>query len=93
MMFANPRPFQVDKSITPWMCYSTYGNPGDHALAGVMASIVIFLDIFHGTPVSYCYDNQPFHGWGAYMFGMFFALYWSIMMPFTRYLGGVQSVD
>lgn len=57
MIYADPRPFMVDKSITPWMCYSTYGNPGDHAVAGVMAAIVIFLDIFHGTPYNYSYDN------------------------------------
>lgn len=93
MFFGDPRPFHIDQKISPWMCYSTYGNPGDHAVAGATAAIVIFLDIFHGTPVSYSYDNQIFHGWLSYLFSFLFGIYWAITMPYTRYLGGIQSMD
>jgi hypothetical protein len=93
LTMADPRPFHIDESIEPWMCYANYGNPGDHAMAGVTAAIVIFLDIFHGTPIQYSYQNPIFYSWKEYFAGLFFAFYWMIIMPYTRYVGGIQSID
>lgn len=55
MIFADPRPFHLSHDINPWMCYATFGNPGDHSLAGVAAVIVMFMDLYHGTPISFSY--------------------------------------
>jgi len=76
------------------MCYPTFGNPGDHSLAGVMVAIVVFLDIFHGTPIafSYAHDNI-YHHWVWYVIAIVVCFYWVISMPFSRYLGGIQSLD
>jgi len=62
-----------------------------HALS---AAVVIFLDIFHGTPTTFNYDNDSiYHKTGTYWFGLVFSIFWSITMPATRYLGGVHSLD
>lgn len=92
-MIADPRPFHIDESIEPWMCYASYGNPGDHAMAGVTAAMVIFLDVFHGSPIQYSYQNQIFYSWKQYLGGLLLSLYWMTVMPYTRYVGGIQSVD
>lgn len=90
MTFADPRPFHLSQDISPWMCYATYGNPGDHALAGFAAVIVIFMDLFHGTPIKFSYQKDSiFHGWGIYLLSILIGLYWIISMPFSRYLGGI----
>lgn len=93
LMIADPRPFHIDESIEPWMCYASYGNPGDHAMAGVTAAMVIFLDVFHGSPIQYSYQNQIFYSWKQYLGGLLLSLYWMTVMPYTRYVGGIQSVD
>lgn len=94
MTFADPRPFHLDKDINPWMCYATFGNPGDHALAGMLGVIVIFLDMFHGTPIKFNYENDSiFHAGWLHCVAVLFSLYWIISMPYARYLAGVQSAD
>lgn len=94
MTFADPRPFHLSQDINPWMCYATFGNPGDHALAGVTAAIVIFMDLFHGTPISFSYQKDSiFHGWMIYLLSILVGLYWIITMPLSRYIGGIQSID
>ena len=62
-------------------------------MAGVTAAIVIFLDIFHGTPINYSYMNPIYYSCKEYMAGLVLAFYWMTIMPYTRYVGGIQSVD
>lgn len=94
MIFADPRPFHLDANIEPWMCYNTYGNPSDHALAAYLTVIVVFLDLFHGVPISYSYTKDSiFHSWFWYLIYMLAGLYWVIIMPYSRYVGGMQSLD
>jgi hypothetical protein len=94
MTTADPRPFHLDQNIEPWMCYATYGNPSDHAVAAFTAVIVIFLDLFHGTPISFSHTKDTiFHSWGWYLLYILVGLYWVITMPYSRYVAGVQSLD
>lgn len=94
LTYASPRPFHLDPDLNPWICYATYGNPGDHSLAAITAAIVIFLDLFHGTPISFAYENDSiYHSWSLYCLFLVVSLYWIISMPFSRYLGGIQSLD
>jgi hypothetical protein len=90
MTTADPRPFHIDSKIDPWMCYATYGNPSDHAVAAFTAAIVFFLDLFHGVPISYSYTKDSiFHSWAWYLLYILVALYWVITMPYSRYVAGV----
>ena len=34
-----------------------------------------------------------YHGWCSYLLSLIFALYWMITIPYSRYLGGVHSLD
>ena len=63
-------------------------------MSAAVAAIVIFLDVFHGTPVTFKYkDDSIYHGWCSYIFSFLLAVYWLLSIPFSRYLGGVHSLD
>ena len=53
MLYAEPRPYHLDSAIHPNKCKPTFGNPSGHSMAASVSAIVIFLDVFHGTPVTY----------------------------------------
>jgi len=94
LTFADPRPFHINPGITPWKCFVTYGNPSDHALCSMLVGIVVILDVYHGTPITFSYAGDSiYHGWCGYLLVWLLALWWAITTPFSRYVGGMQSLD
>lgn len=94
LIYAEPRPYQLDHDIVPFKCKATFGNPSGHSMAASVAAIVIFLDIYHGTPVTYKHrEDSIYHGWCSYLMSLLFAIYWFFSIPYSRYLGGVHSLD
>ena len=53
LAYADPKPYHLDSGIETMQAKAIFGNPSGHALAAVVASIVIFLDVFHGSPVTF----------------------------------------
>lgn len=94
MTYADPRPYHLDSEIQTTSAKAIFGNPSGHSLAAVVAAIVIFLDVFHGTPVTFHQQNDSiYHGWSTYIACLIFAIYWSFTIPFARYLAGEHSLD
>lgn len=94
LTFADPRPFHLDAKIVPWKCFVTYGNPSDHALCSILISIVVMFDLFHGVPITFSYAGDSiWHGWCLYLLMWLAGIWWTLSMPFSRYLGGMQSLD
>ena len=58
------------------------------------ASVSIFLDYYHGTPISFKNKHDSFyHTWGSYITSLIICLYWLFSIPYSRYLGGAHSLD
>lgn len=94
LIYAEPRPYHLDSGIEPFKCKATFGNPSGHSIAASLAAIVIFLDIYHGTPITYKFgEDSIYHGWCSYLMSFLLAVYWFFSIPYSRYLGGVHSLD
>jgi len=94
MTLGDPRPFHLDPKIKPWKCWVTFGNPSNNAMCSMIASIVIFLDMFHGVPISFSYAGDSIYfGCCSWFISLILALYWASAMPFAGYVGGTQSLD
>lgn len=86
LAMANPRPYMISDNIHPFKCSTSFGNPSGHSMAASLASTAMFLDVFHG-------DNQRTFKWPTYILGLFFALFWTFSIPYTRLLMGVHSLN
>lgn len=52
------------------------------------------MDIFHGVPITFSFEGDNiYHGKCKQFLCWLLAIYWTISIPFTRYLGGVHSLD
>jgi len=93
--YAMPRPYLLTGNIKPIACLLSFGNPSSHSMASSIAPIVIILDIFHGSPISFdsVKDNKIFYSSTTYFLSLLLALYWQISMPYIRYLGGAHSLN
>ena len=47
LVYADPRPYMIDKNIKPLHCSDSFGKPSGHSTAAAI-SFAIFLDAFHG---------------------------------------------
>lgn len=95
MAYAQPRPFWLDAKIQPFKCSLCFGNPSGHSFSAILAATCIILDVFHGSPANFnnwSDENAFFSGWTYYP-SLLFALLWSLSMPYTRYVGGMHSLD
>lgn len=54
-----------------------------------MFAIVVILDIFHGKEGT----ARNFYSTATYCISIILALIWAVMIPFSRYLIGVHSLD
>ena len=94
LSFADPRPYHVDPKIIPFNCKPTFGNPSGHSIASSLTAFVVYMDIFHGVPVTFSFEGDNIYHSGCKQFmAWLFAVYWTLTIPFTRYFGGVHSLD
>ena len=49
LVFHQERPFMADNNVKALTCNDSYGSPSGHAQASAVFSIVMILDIFHGS--------------------------------------------
>jgi len=77
-IYANPRPYLLNGNIKPVKCALSFGNPSGHSFAAQVGAIVIMLDVFHGSPISFdrIGDNQVFYSRPFYYICLSMALYW-----------------
>ena len=89
--YNEPRPYMINSNIDPISCSRAFGNPSGHSSSALIVPIVVFLDIFHGKTMP---GHEPkFMSNPTYVICLFFAFFWSLTMPFTRYALGVHSID
>lgn len=96
LMYSDPRPYLLNENITPLVCSKEFGNPSGHSSASAMISIVLILDIFHGSPLKSDSKGQPiiqYKNYIIYIISLIIAIYWAVSIPFSRYLLGVHSLD
>lgn len=58
-------------------------------------AVVLFLDMFHGTPISFNHQNKDsiFFSWCTYLLAIVVALTWIFLTTISGYVGGTQSID
>lgn len=96
MMIVAPRPFWLDLEIEPYKCSLCFGSPSGHAFAAALAASAFFLDVFHGnltTTMKNWSDERIFFSAWTYYSSLLFALLWILSMGYSRYLGGMHSLD
>jgi len=94
LIYAEPRPYHLDPRILPFKCKASFGNPSGHSMASAVASVAIFLDYYHGTPVTFKSKHDSFyHSWESYILSLIISIYWLFSIPYSRYLGGAHSLD
>lgn len=98
LLYANPRPYMIEKDIIPIDCSTSFGSPSGHASSSAMVATTLFLHVFHGyTHRENEYMERKnyrlFFGYITYFASLFVALFWFFGIPFSRYLMGVHSLD
>ena len=95
LFYAAPRPFWLDERIHPFKCSLCFGSPSGHSFAAVLSAICIPLDLFHGSPTSFKNrgDEKIFYSKWVYYPTIAFAIYWLFSMPYSRFVGGMHSLD
>lgn len=96
MLYHDPRPYMVETSIKPVYCSREFGNPSGHSLAAALFSIVVFLDLYHASPIRSDLQGKPrtlFANWFVYFVSGLLLLYWAASIPYTRYVMGLHSAD
>lgn len=96
LAYADPRPYMISPTIKPLHCSKAFGNPSGHSCASSIMAGCFFLDIFHGTPIIESQQGQPklrFYSKVTYTIGLLLAIYWSVTIPYTRFVMGVHSLD
>lgn len=63
LSFADPRPYHLDPKIIPFNCKPTFGNPSGHSMASAATAYVVYMDVFHGVPVTFSFQGDNiYHG-------------------------------
>lgn len=95
LAYADPRPYMVNGDIKPLECTSKFGNPSGHSSAAQIFGFLVFLDVFHGKHYNYKHGlpNVSFASWIWYIFCLVLSLYWAIIIPISRWMLGVHSLD
>ena len=91
LAMANPRPYMIDDKIHPFKCSTSFGCPSGHSTSAALASVAIFLDIFHGE--SHGLTKQRHYNWSTYISGLLFAIFWMFALPYSRLVMGVHSLN
>ena len=52
LAYHDPRPYMISSNISPFKCSTSFGNPSGHSSSASVIAIVLYLDLFHGSPVS-----------------------------------------
>jgi hypothetical protein len=82
--------------ITGVGCSKAFGNPSGHSSGINLFCTVVFLDLFHGNPVKRMRNSEASirtFSWPFYLFMQLFFLALMSMMPLSRYILGVHSLD
>lgn len=96
LAFHDPRPYMAEGQIHPLSCSKAFGNPSGHSSASWAFAITVFLETMHGKWHFKRADNTPatgIHGWIAWAVVLFLCLGWCTMIPLSRYILGVHSLD
>lgn len=94
IIYADPRPYLLEPRIQQFKCALCFANPSGHAFASSLAVVAPFLDLFHGTPTSsktllWTRGRCNFLYWPLFIF----SLYWVITLPYSRYIGGMHTLN
>jgi membrane-associated phospholipid phosphatase len=96
LAFHDPRPYMAQGLIHPHSCSKAFGNPSGHSSASWAFAIVVFLESMHGKWHYKLRDGSPattFYSWWVYVLVLLLCLSWGIMIPISRYILGVHSLD
>lgn len=98
LAYNDPRPYMISSNIRPFSCSIGFGNPSGHSSSASLFAVLLYLDLFHGSPVSN--DTQYLKkqmsvtsNWAVYALLTSFFIFWAITIPYTRFLMGVHSLD
>ena len=101
MFYHDPRPYMQDASVPAYHCSREFGNPSGHSFSSSMVAIVLVLDVFHSRHVldiakdsgsekdTKSNNAHPL----IYILSVSFAFLWATLIPFSRFLLGVHSLD
>ena len=91
LIYADSRPYMIDSSIRAYKCVKEYGNPSGHSSGASALVLWLFLDIFHGKTI--IVKNTAFYSNLTYYTALVISTIYAIVMPYTRLLMGVHSLD
>lgn len=96
LAFHDPRPYMAQRLITPISCSKAFGNPSGHSSAAWAFAITVFLETMHGKWHFKRADGSPatnFQSWYVWALVLVLCLSWCILIPVSRLILGVHSLD
>ena len=94
IIYATPRPYLFEPRIVNFSCALCFANPSGHAVSSSLAVVGSFLDLFHGSPTSsktLMWTRGRIRN--LYWPCLVFAIYWIIVLPYSRYIGGMHTLN
>ena len=94
LAYAEPRPYMVTEDIHPISCSKAFGNPSGHSSSSVLY-FVVFFDVFHGLHYNFKnrVPNVSFYSTWWYAACLLMCTAWSLVIPMSRWMLGVHSLD
>ena len=86
----------LDLKVHSYACAKGFGSPSGHSSSAWSFPIILFLDIFHGMPIKEKKTklvNFIFASWFSYFVAFSFAVFWSLIIPYSRYVLGAHSLN
>lgn len=69
-------------------------NADARTMSAGLISFTLFMDVFHGTPISFSYEkNSIYHSWISYLFGFLLAVTWPCFSALSGYASGKHTLD
>lgn len=106
LVYAQPRPYMYSQNFQALgHCSKEFGNPSGHSLSSMLFAIGLFLDTFHGASVKSLNDNfnkinqedtykkKTGKQILNYCFWLVIAVFYALIMPVSRFLQGMHSLD
>lgn len=98
LAYHDPRPYMINGKIKPYTCSTAFGNPSGHSSSASTFGLLIYLELFHATPISNSLSKlekqvKITSNWPFYVIVTLLLIFWAITIPYTRFLMGAHSLD
>jgi len=96
LIYYQPRPYMLDLNVHSYTCAKGFGSPSGHSSSAWSFPIILFLDIFHGMPIKEKNTKLVyfmFPSWFTYLLVLSLAIFWSFIIPYSRYVLGAHSLN